>query len=150
MTIYIDGDSCPQQVRSIVYRACKRRGLSCVQVANRPNPGPPFVSMVVVDKAPGAADRHIVDRAVSSDLVITRDIPLAEELLAAGVTVINDRGDEFEVDTIRERLSLRDTMEEFRLHGILGASDKRFGPKETKAFADCFDRVLRRLSDRNE
>ena len=93
----------------------------------------------------GSADRYILFHAGSSDLVITRDIPLAAELLEADVTVINDRGDRFYRESIREMLSMRDTMQKLRQDGLLKQKGRKFGRKEKKNFADTFNREFMRI-----
>ncbi|MBN2510338.1 MAG: DUF188 domain-containing protein [Spirochaetales bacterium] len=145
MTVFIDADSCPGKARSIVYRACAKHSIPCVQAANRHIPHPPQVTMVITSNKEGAADEHIIAAAQEGDLVITRDIPLASQLLENNVTVLNDRGTIFSRDTIKERLSLRNTIAEFRAHGMLEPSQKNYGPKELKAFADCFDATVHKL-----
>ncbi len=145
MKVYIDADSCPAPVRNIVFKACKKKEIPCIMAANREIPHPRFVEMIIVENREGEADRIILDRVDCDDLVITRDIPLAAELIAKGIRVINDRGIEFDRNSIRERLSVRNTMEEFRLHGVLSPAQRSFSQKEIKKFADCFDRVFHSL-----
>ena len=71
--------------------------------------------------------------------------PLAAELVELKASVINDRGDVFTTENIRERLSIRDLMKDFRDAGIMPAGDKSFGKRETQLFANAFDRELTRL-----
>jgi uncharacterized protein YaiI (UPF0178 family) len=101
--------------------------------------------MVICGTEEGAADAYILEHARSSDLVITRDIPLAAELVRAGIAVLNDRGTEFGEDNIRQRLSERNFMAEMRERGIQTPVDSAFGKREVKSFANAFDRTLIRL-----
>jgi uncharacterized protein YaiI (UPF0178 family) len=81
--------------------------------------------------------------AAIARIVVTRDIPLAERIVALGGTAINDRGEVFDAATIAERRSLRDAAAEIRAMGLETMSRRStFGPRETKAFADALDRLL--------
>lgn len=91
------------------------------------------------------ADDHIIRNARPGDIVVTRDIPLAEILALAGVTVLNDRGEVFTAEMVRERRSLRDFSMALKSAGLRLDRDSRRGPKETKRFSDAFDRTLARL-----
>ena len=147
MRIYVDADSCPQQVRDIVGRAAVREGLECVYAANRKIPvmENALLTMVVVEKGEGVADRYIIDRAVPGDIAVTRDIPLAAELVERKIVVVNDRGDIYTEENIRQRLSVRNLMYDFREIGMMPERQSRFGPKEVQLFANAFDRELRKL-----
>lgn len=91
-----------------------------------------------------SADDYIVSSAEQGDILITRDIPLAARALERGIVVINDRGALWTVDSVRERLSLRDHMTALRELGVAPppAARRGFGPKELKAFADALDRAI--------
>ena len=147
MTIWIDADSCPAQVRSILVRAAEREKIPLKFVANRSIPfrRTSQAEMIVVESTPGAADDFIQDAAEKEDMVVTRDIPLAARLLDKEVVVINDRGERFTSNEIRERLSLRNLMEDMRFSGLAADGPNLFGPREVRAFANCFDRELRKI-----
>ncbi|MDC7126081.1 MAG: YaiI/YqxD family protein [Spirochaetales bacterium] len=147
MTIFVDADSCPQKVREIIAKAALKRKVKTVFAANRKIPFTEneMVEMVVVEKGEGVADQFIIDSSIAGDLAVTRDIPLASELIDKDVIVINDRGDQFTTENIRERLSVRDLMKGFRESGIMPEGQKTFGPKEVQKFAAAFDRELTKL-----
>lgn len=147
MKILVDADSCPQPVREIIARAAVKRGVKAVFAANRqiPLPEADLVEMVVVEKGEGVADRWIIDQAESGDLAVTRDIPLAAELVEKQIVVINDRGAHFTPENIRERLSIRNLMKDFREAGIMPEKESSFGRREIQQFAAAFDRELTRL-----
>lgn len=146
MKIFVDADSCPPRVREIVIKACNSKKVPAVFIANRDIPGvkTPFSTMIVVPPDPEAVDTYIVEHVSSEDMVITRDIPLAHDLVTEGVTVLNDRGTVFDFNSIRERLSLRDISKSLRESGIYIEESDRFGKRDIKAFADSFDRELHR------
>jgi hypothetical protein len=144
MKIWVDADSCPRPVRDIVARAAARRDVPAEFVANRtvPFPRSPNVTMTVVPEGVSEADQHILDHAQPEDLVVTRDIPLAEALVKRGVLALNDRGTVFTRENVAARRSVRDVMQELRDARGQTLRGRTYGPKETKAFADAFDRVL--------
>ena len=145
--MWVDADSCPRPVRDVISRASERTGLPVVFIANRDIPITQSAksSLRVVGADSQAADALILGECRPKDIVVTRDIPLAGKLLEKGCVVLNDRGDRFSEETIRERLSLRDIMKEFRQSGILGEGRRSFGKKELHAFAAALDRALAAL-----
>jgi len=147
LRIWVDADSCPRSVREVIQRASSRTGVEAVFVANRDVPGIdwPQTKFVKVDGSEGAADDHIFDHSTPHDLVVTRDIPLARRLVERGNTVLNDRGDVFTSENVRERLSLRNFMYHLRSSGLTSPGERSFGAKEVQSFANSFDRELTRL-----
>jgi len=144
MRIWIDADSCPRQVREIVARASQRKGIAAIFVANRAIPVTPAetVHLITVGPGEGSADDYIYGHSEATDLVVTRDIPLAARLIERDMRVLNDRGDLYTRENIRERLSVRDFMHELRANGLVPEKTKHFGQREIKRFADAFDREL--------
>lgn len=147
MVLYLDGDSCPREVRDLAVKAAQREKIAAFCYANRPIPFSlaQSVQMIVVENSEGAADAAIIEKAVPGDLVLTRDIPLAATLVERGVSVINDRGDLYTTENIRERLSLRNFMAELNAQGLKPESTARYGKKEWDAFVRSFDRVFMKL-----
>ena len=109
-------------MKEIIFRAAKRLGIPVILVANRPLHPPAGNSMVTAVRVGGGADvadAHIVAEAIAGDLVITQDIPLAALLVPNDVVVLDPRGDEHTAETIGERLSIRDFMEQARSAGMV-------------------------------
>lgn len=139
--ILVDGDSCPVAIRPVLIRAGSSRRIRVLFLANQPLPLGDHHGMDVVTER--TVDEEILNRAGSGSLVVTRDIPLAEQLVGRGVAVINDRGRIFQADSIRELRSLRDAAADLRRLGLEQMDRRRtFGAREVKAFADALDRVL--------
>jgi uncharacterized protein YaiI (UPF0178 family) len=148
MTLWIDADSVPRDVRVIVFRAAHRLSLKTVLVANQRTqipPGHPTVSAVWVDGGPDVADRYIAEHAAAGDVAVTQDIPLAAALVLKKVAVIDPRGMEHTTETIGERLSIRDFMEGLRTSGVQTGGPSAFTSRDKHAFASALDRVLTRL-----
>jgi uncharacterized protein YaiI (UPF0178 family) len=102
-------------------------------------------SLAATGKAPADdADSYILAQASAGDIVVTRDIPLASRAIAQGIIALNDRGELWTADTVRERLSLRDHAEALRLAGLAPElhRGRLFGPKERGAFANALDKAL--------
>jgi len=147
MRLWIDADATPRDVKDIVFRAAHRLVLETVVVANQRvpiPPGHPMVSGVRVEGGPDAADRYIAQNAARGDVAITADIPLAAQLVAAGVAVIDPRGYEHTTETVGERLSVRDFADALRGAGVETGGPRPFGPRDKQAFASALDRVLTR------
>ena len=149
MTIWIDADATPRDVKEIVYRATRRLGIPTVLVANmrlETPPGIPLVSAVRVEGGPDVADQYIVDHGVPGDLVVTQDIPLAALLVPRGIVVLDPRGTEHTEETIGERLSIRNLMESFRGAGVITGGPAPWKSADKQAFASALDRALTRLT----
>jgi uncharacterized protein len=135
-------------VKELVFRAAKRLQLPVVLVANQrlqPPVGNPLVTAVTVAGGPDVADQHIVDHAEPGDLVITQDVPLAALLVPRQIIVLDPRGDEHSAETIGERLSVRDFMEQLRGSGTVTGGPPPYDARAKQAFAAALDRVLTRL-----
>jgi len=134
-----------------VFRAAKRMEVETILVANQRLQTPvgnPQVSAVWVDGGPDVADQHIVDHAEEGDLVVTQDIPLAALLVPQGIVVLDPRGEEHTMETIGERLSIRDFMEQARTAGVVTGGPPPFDARARQAFASALDRALTRLRAR--
>ena len=146
MKIWIDADAAPRDVKEIVFRAALRLQLQTVLVANQRLATPlnnPYVSTIWVRGGPDAADQHIAEQALTGDLAITADIPLAAILVEKGVVVLDPRGQQYTEENVRERLSIRNFMDSLRGAGVETGGSGGFGQREKQAFAAALDRLLR-------
>lgn len=148
MHIWVDADACPVVIKDILFRAAQRWQVPVTLVANQPlsTPPSPLIRAVQVPRGFDVADAHIVERAAPGDLVITADIPLAADVLAKGAMALNPRGERYSPETIRERLAVRDMMEELRASGIDTGGPSSFSQADRKAFANQLDTLLARLN----
>jgi len=101
--------------------------------------------MILVEATEGAADRALVARAIPGDLALTRDIPLAADLVEAGVAVLNDRGALYTRENIRERLSVRHFMAGLNAAGLKPESTAQYGKREWDDFVRTFDKEFMKL-----
>lgn len=112
MTIWVDGDSAPRDIRPILLRCGK--SIAVHFIASRKLSDLPESMLTLVPEGQDSADLLIEKKAALGDLVVTRDILFAERLVKSGIAVINDRGELFTKEKITERRSLRDTAAELR------------------------------------
>ena len=146
MKIWVDADACPVVVKEILYRAARRTGVCVTVVANRPVRTPPFQSVQHLQVAPGpdSADREIVKRLNSGDLVITADIPLAAAVIEKGGYALNPRGEMYSEEDIQSRLSMRDFMDALRDSGVDTGGPPALTPGDRQTFANQLDKFLTR------
>ncbi len=146
MTIWVDADACPKPIKAILFRAAERTGVSLCLVANQSMQTPPFKNITSIQVTQGfdVADNEIVRRAQLGDLVITNDIPLADELLAKGAHALSPRGEMFSVNSIKAKLNMRDFMDTLRSSGIHGGGPAQMSEADKREFANALDRYLSR------
>ena len=144
MQIWVDADACPNVIKEILYRAAERVGVALILVANQPLRTPPSRYIRTIQVAAGfdVADNEIVRQLQAGDLVITADIPLAAEVIEKGGEAINPRGERYTRDNIRERLAMRDLMDELRGSGIQTGGPPALDKGDRQAFANQLDRLL--------
>jgi uncharacterized protein YaiI (UPF0178 family) len=131
-----------------VFRAAKRLAIETILVANQrlqTPPGNPLVNAVWVNGGADVADQYIATHASAGDLVVTQDVPLAALLVPNQICVLDPRGDEHTPETIGERLSVRDFMDQARLAGMVTGGPPPYDNRAKQAFAAALDRVLTRL-----
>ena len=144
MKIYVDADACPAVIKNVLLRAVERISIHMVFVANvnvntfQSN----YVSSIVVPQGPDIADDKIVELVEQGDLVITEDIPLADRVSDKGAVVITQRGNLCTKENIKERLAIRDLLEDLRNNGINTAGPSTFSQKDRHTFANQLDRYL--------
>ncbi|HUD42296.1 MAG TPA: YaiI/YqxD family protein [Dokdonella sp.] len=144
MTIWVDADACPNAIKDILFRAAERARLPLLLVANQwlRTPPSPWIRAIQVPSGLDVADTEIVQRCEPGDLVVTADIPLAARVVEKGAAVIDPRGERYTADTIGQRLSMRNFMDELRGAGVATGGPPPLGPRERQAFANQLDRWL--------
>ncbi|VVE01354.1 YaiI/YqxD family protein [Pandoraea commovens] len=147
MQVLVDADACPAVIKDILFRAAKREEMMVTLVANQflRTPPSPFVKSIQVPPGFDVADARIVEMVEAGDLVITADIPLAAAVIEKGGRALDPRGSWFTPENIKERLSVRDMMDQLRSAGIETGGPAPFSPRDGKAFAGELDRFLARL-----
>ena len=148
MKIWVDADACPGVIKEILFRAAEREQVSMMLVANQSMriPRSPYIRFTQVPAGFDVADKYIVDALEAGDLVITADIPLAAGAIDKGAHALNPRGELYTKDNIRERLSMRNFMDELRGSGVATGGPAALGPRDREAFANSLDRLLRKYA----
>jgi hypothetical protein len=142
--IFVDADACP--VKEEAYRVARRYGLQVYVVANAflMTPREPLIERVIVDAGPDVADDWIADNALSGDIVITADIPLAQRCLAKGAVVLGPRGKAFTVDSIGAALAGRAIGEHLRSMGEATSGPPPFQAADRSRFLSALDEAVHR------
>jgi len=143
-TIWVDADGVPSAVKDIIFNASQRTKAPVRLVANRWQQTPPFrwISAVVVEGGIDVADDHIADQCRAGDLVVTSDVPLAARVIEKGATVVRFRGEVLDASNVRQRLQVRDFLDDLRGAGMQTGGPPPFGPKDKQRFANALDRWL--------
>ncbi len=144
MNIWVDADACPVAIKEILFKAAEREKTLVTLVANQFIKTPPsrFIKSVQVSSGFDVADNEIVRRMAAGDLVITSDIPLADEVITKGGHALSPRGELFTTENIKAKLNMRDFMDTLRGSGIQTGGPPPLGPTEKQQFANHLDRLF--------
>ena len=144
MQIWVDADACPNAIKKILFRAAERVKVPLVLVANTilRTPSSKYIRAIRVATGQDVADNEIVRRCEAGDLVITADIPLAANVVEKGGYALNPRGELYTEETIKEKLSMRNFMDDLRSNGIDTGGPASLSRKDRQAFASKLDFFL--------
>ena len=154
-TIFVDADSCASRARGVIAHEAAKRHIQAVFVANRALPLPTslvrsgWVRQELTGQQKEAADDFITSSAKAGDIAVTRDLALAESLLAQGVAVINDKGFVFTKDTLPALLEERQLGLQMKALGVAtGGKRHTYGKDDLAAFTRSFTSLLQALTCR--
>lgn len=145
MKIWVDADACPQVIKQILYRVAKRcPHIMLWFVANQPLhlPPGPNLKFLLVGKGFDIADNTIVEKVEPGDLVISADIPLVAQVIAKKAAALNPRGEFYTEENVKQRLAMRNFMEEMRSLGKVSGGPSPLGQRDQQAFANALDRFI--------
>lgn len=144
MRLWVDADACPNVIKTILFRAAERVEIPCILVANQAISIPPskWIERRVVSSGFDVADNYIVEHVETPDLVVTADIPLAAEVIEKGALAVNPRGELYTRENIKQRLAMRDFMEQMRSSGVQTGGPSTFSQQDRMAFANTLDKIL--------
>jgi uncharacterized protein YaiI (UPF0178 family) len=147
VNIWVDADACPAVIKNILFKAAERTGIPLILVANQPVsvPRSPHIRTLQVGAGFDVADNEIVKRMGAGDLVITADIPLADEVIEKGGHALNPRGELYSADTIKAKLNMRDFMDTMRASGIHTGGPAALSQSDRQAFANHLNTLLSRF-----
>lgn len=144
MHIWVDADACPRAAKEVLFRAADKRQVETTLVANQYLSTPPsrFVKALQVPQGFDVADNEIVRLLAPGDLVVTGDIPLADEVISKGGAAISPRGAIYTRENIKDILSRRDMMEQLRDSGMVSGGPDAYSKKDVQSFANALDRYI--------
>lgn len=144
MQIWMDGDACPKVIKDVLFRAAMRTRLLLTVVSNHAVtvPSSPFIKRWQVGAGFDMADKYIVDTMQPGDLVITADIPLADDVVTCGGIALNPRGEMYTANNIKQLLARRNHNEMLRGAQLLKGGPEKLSAKEVQVFANSLDRLL--------
>lgn len=143
-SIWVDADACPGTLKEMLIRAAKRTGIKITFVANQSIALPALKNLKSIQVSSGfdVADNWIVQNTQTGDLVITQDIPLADEVISKGALAIGPRGQAYTRENIKSRLNMRDFMETMRSSGIHSGGPGPLNQQDKQNFANQLDKWL--------
>ena len=146
MVVWVDADACPAQIKEILFRAAERVQVQTVLVANHALrvPKSRFVQARQVESGFDVADARIVATLTAGDLVITADVPLAAQVVAAKAFALNPRGTLYTPDNVQDHLARRNSMDALRSSGETTRGPAPLSKTDIQAFANELDRFLTR------
>lgn len=148
MQIWVDADACPNVIKEILFRAAERQQVELILVANQALriPRSLFIKSKQVGAGFDVADNYIAQSVNEGDLVITADIPLAAQVIDRQAHALNPRGEFYTPENMRERLRMRNLMEELRSSGAITGGPPALNQQDRQAFANQLDRFLARYA----
>lgn len=151
MMIWVDADACPVVIKEILFRAAERTKITTTLVANQFLRTPPsaYIKTMLVPGGFDVADNRIVQELTAGDLVITADIPLAAQVVEKGGHALNPRGELYTTANIKERLAMRNLMEELRGNGIDISGPSAFNQSDRQTFAAALDSFIAKTTSKN-
>ena len=144
MRILVDADACHVVIKEILFRVAERTKITTTLVANQflRTPASPFIKTITVPGGFDVADSRIVFELEVGDLVITADIPLAALVVEKGGHALNPRGELYTEANIKERIAMRNLMEELRGNGVDVSGPSTFSHIDRQAFAAALDTFI--------
>lgn len=144
MKIWVDADACPVVIKEIIFKAAERTSTETTLVANHFIKTPPskVINFMQVSAGFDIADDEIVKRINTGDLVITSDIPLADEVLTKKGLALSPRGELYTASNIKSRLNIRDFMDTMRASGVHTGGPSALSQSDRQAFANHLDSIL--------
>ena len=146
MRILVDADACPTAIKKVLIKAAVKRDIETVFYANHTLNLPPYKQIRFKQVGMGfdVADQAIVEDVTAKDVVISADIPLADDVIKKGALVITPSGMELNKQNIGEALSIRNFYTEARESGFGSNRQSGMDSKKIQAFAGALDRCLAR------
>ncbi len=146
MKIWVDCDAMPRPLKEVLCKVAEREQVETVFVAAfAPRlPASASIRAVAAGTAFNGADDWIVEHLEPGDLVITADIPLADQAIAKGAEVLNTKGEFFTPANIKNAMAMRELMDELRVSGEITGGPAPFSDRLRVNFTNALNRFLQR------
>jgi len=146
MVVWVDADACPAQIKEILFRAAERVQVDTVLVANHALrvPKSRFIKAKQVESGFDVADARILANLNAGDLVVTADVPLAAQAVAAKAFALNPRGTFYPPDNVQDHLARRNLMDALRSSGETTRAPPALNKTDIQTFANELDKFLTR------
>jgi uncharacterized protein YaiI (UPF0178 family) len=150
MKNWVDADACPVVIKDILFKAAERTKIETTLVANHIIRIPPskVIHFLRVNSGFDVADDEIVKRIEAGDLVITSDIPLADEVIEKKGLALSPRGELYTKENIKSRLNIRDFMDTMRASGVNTGGPAALSQSDRQAFANHLDSIIRKYQQK--
>lgn len=144
MHIWVDADACPAVIKEILIRASRRTSLPLTFIANHAIKVPADNQIQFIQVASGfdMADNEIASRVQAKDLVITADIPLANDVIDRDGICLSPRGELMDKSNIAARLTMRNFMDTMRSSGVDTGGQNAFNHRDRMQFANQLDKII--------
>lgn len=145
--VWVDADACPNLIKNVLFRLADKRRVEIVLVSNHylKTPNSRFISAKQVGKGFDEADNEIISLMSKGDVVVTGDLPLANDVIQKTGFAINPRGTVYNEENIKSHLSRRDLMEDLRDSGVISGGPSALNKKHVQEFANAIDRLVTKL-----
>jgi hypothetical protein len=103
-----------------------------------------FIEARQVESGFDVADARILAGLGAGDLVVTADVPLAAQVVAAKAFALNPRGTLYTPDNVQDHLARRNFMDLLRSSGETTRGPPALNKTDIQAFANELDKFLTR------
>ena len=144
--IFVDADSCEKNAREFILNAAVKKNLNVIFAANKNIPfsfSNPLFKMEICSKEKNSADNFIAENSKPGDIVVTRDLILAQRILNKKISVMNDKGTVFNKENLEYLIEERQLSIQMKSLGVsTGGKWKNYSGKDFEKFKSAFSALL--------
>ena len=144
--IFVDADSCEKNARKFILNLAAKKNIKVTFAANKNIPFSfinPLFKMEICSKEKNSADDFIVENSKPGDIVVTRDLILAQRIFNKKILVMNDKGTVFNKENLEYLIEERQLSIQMKSFGIsTGGKWKNYNRKDFEKFKSAFSALL--------
>ncbi len=144
--IFVDADSCEKNARKFILNLAAKKNIKVTFAANKNIPfsfNNPLFKMEICSKEKNSADDFIVENSKPGDIVVTRDLILAQRIFNKKISVMNDKGTVFNKENLEYLIEERKLSIQMKSFGIsTGGKWKNYNGKDFEKFKRAFSALL--------